>query len=71
MDNAFFMSIKTEKAVDALNEAFNVFNIEGFAPFEIGHFRWDEGVYEWRELLDDLQELNNNWAALNKRFTMV
>ena len=71
LENAYFMSVKTEEAVEALETAQNAGYVDTILPDEIGHFRWDEGSSEWRELLDDLQELNDNWAALGKKFTMV
>lgn len=71
LENAWFMDVKTEKAVDALSHAFSAYNISTPVPDDIGHFRWDDNYTEWRELLDDLQILNDNWAALGKGFTMV
>lgn len=71
LENAYFMSVKTEEAVEALETAQRAYNLDTPVPEEIGHFRWDDRNSEWRELLDDLKELNDNWAALGKKFTMV
>ena len=71
LENAYFMSIKTEEAVKALETARNAGYVDTILPGEIGHFRWDDSSSGWIELLDDLQELNDNWAALGKKFTMV
>lgn len=71
LENAYFMSVRTEEAAEALKNAQSAYNVDMPVPEEIGHFRWDDGYSEWHELLDDLQELNDNWAALGKKFTMV
>ena len=71
LENVWFMDVKTIEAVEALYRAVSAYNIDPSIPSEIGHFRWDDGCLEWRELLDDLQELNDNWAALGKKFTIV
>ena len=71
LENAYFMSVKTEEAVEALETAQRAYNLDTPVPEEIGHFRWDDRNSEWRELLDDLRELNDNWAALGKKFTMI
>ena len=71
LENAYFMSIRTEEAAEALKNAQSAYNVDMPVPEEIGHFRWDDGYSEWHELLDDLEELNNAWAALGKKFTMV
>ena len=71
LENAYFMSVKTEEAVEALETAQRAYSLRMPVPEEIGHFRWDDRDSEWRELLDDLHELNDNWAALGKKFTMV
>lgn len=71
LENAYFMSVKTEEAVEALENAQNAYNVDMPVPDEIGHFRWDDNYSEWHELLDELKELNDNWAALGKKFTMV
>lgn len=71
LENAYFMSVKTEEAVEALKNAQSVYEVDMPVPEEIGHFRWDDSYSEWRELLDELKELNDNWGALGKKFTMV
>ena len=71
LENAYFMSVKTEEAVKALETAQRVYSLRLPVPEEIGLFRWDDRNSEWRELLDDLHELNDIWAALGKKFTMV
>ena len=71
LENAYFMSVKTEEAVEALETAQRAYNLGLPVPEEIGLFRWDDRNSEWRELLDDLHELNDIWAALGKKFTIV
>ena len=71
LENAYFMSVKTEEAVEALKNAQSVYDVDMPVPDEIGHFRWDDNYSEWHELLDELEELNNACAALGKKFTMV
>ena len=71
LENAYFMSVKTEEAAEALKNAQSAYNVDMPIPEEIGHFRWDDNYSEWHELLDELEELNNAWAALGKKFTMV
>ena len=71
LENAYFMSIRTEEAAEALKNAQSAYNVGMPVPEEIGHFRWDDNYSEWHELLDELEELNNAWAALGKKFTMV
>ena len=71
LENAYFMDVKTEEAAEALKNAQSAYNVGMPVPEEIGHFRWDDNYSEWQELLDELEELNDNWAALGKKFTMV
>lgn len=71
LENAYFMSVKTEEAVEALKNAQSAYHVDLPVPEEIGHFRWDDGYSEWHELLDELEQLNNAWAALGKKFTVV
>lgn len=71
LENAYFMSVKTEEAVEALKSVQNAYDVDMPVPEEIGHFRWDDNYSEWRELLDELEELNDAWTALGKKFTMV
>ena len=65
------MSVKTEEATEALENVQSAYNVHIPVPKGIGHFRWDDNYSEWHELLDELEELNNAWAALGKKFTMV
>lgn len=71
LENAYFMDVKTEEAVKALESAQSAYAVGMPIPNTIGHFRWDDNYSEWHELLDELKELNDNWAALGRKFTMV
>lgn len=69
LENAYFIDVKTEEAVKALESAQSVYGVS--VPEEIGHFRWDDNYSDWHELFDELEALNEAWAALGKKFTMV
>lgn len=70
LENAFFMSVKTEEAVKALETAQNAGYVDTILPDDIGHFRWDDNKMKWIELLEDLEELNDAWKAIGKKFTL-
>lgn len=71
LENAYFMTVKTEKAVEALLGAEAAYTLSSDLPNDIGHFRWDEDTLRWYELLEELERLNENWAALGKKFTLI
>lgn len=71
LENAYFMDVKTEKAIDALKSADAAYELSAALPDDIGHFRWDDNKMKWIELLEDLEELNDAWKAIGKKFTLV
>lgn len=71
VDEAFYVEVRTETALDFFNEASRA---EGMVPLgqELGIYRYDERSDSWITPQDDVQKLRKQWSTYNEeiKFTV-